>query len=185
MKGYAVDSEGSSCFQNIRDPRFGILMNKTNFESNWANETGEFCPKWPRFKQCLKDHVNSDRCNEETRQLVIDSEYINVFVVLSDLLCNPGRAPAFRNLIKATLEEDILACAFGEGTRELSEGCNTIQFDGNGYHARFQDLPLYFECMKPGVRKCANGDLVKEVRLIELWDELSRALQDTHRELWD
>ncbi|CAG7680737.1 unnamed protein product, partial [Allacma fusca] len=48
------------------------------------------------------------------------------------------------------LNEGLWDCVFGEDNRELSEECDNKKFDPNGHQTRYQDLGLYFDCMKPG-----------------------------------
>ncbi|CAG7836349.1 unnamed protein product [Allacma fusca] len=69
----------------------------------------------------------------------MNSEIVNTQIVISDLLCNPGRALYFRNLWENSLKEGLWECLFGETNLELSDQCET-ELDGEGIRRRYQDL---------------------------------------------
>jgi len=171
--------------ENMRDPNIRNLVNKDTFDATYDNETAEFCPQWAIFKECLNEHVNSDRCSADEKQAVLEAAFWNIPTSLTEQLCNPSTSPHFRNLLKNLLNVNIWGCVFGGEIEELQDECLEKIDDNNERHARFQDLGIFFECMKPGVRKCAKGDLVKEIIAVRDWEELDRAIRDGHGLFWN
>ncbi|CAG7816937.1 unnamed protein product [Allacma fusca] len=89
-------------------------------------------------------------CSADDKEIVLESEFLNIAFALEEQLCNPSIAPRFRNVLKNLANLDILDCVFGGESRQLQDECYGKKFDQDKYHARFQDLGIYFECMKPG-----------------------------------
>ncbi|CAG7785357.1 unnamed protein product, partial [Allacma fusca] len=91
-----------------------------------------------------------DRCSADEKQVVLEAVFFNTPFALAEQLCNPSTAPHFRNLWKNLLNLNILDCVFGGEIGELQDECFGKIDDNDERHARFQDLGIYFECMKPG-----------------------------------
>ncbi|CAG7822787.1 unnamed protein product, partial [Allacma fusca] len=82
--------------------------------------------------------------------ILLNKDSFEEAIGLEEQLCNPSIAPRFRTVLKNLANLDILDCVFGGEIRQLQDECYGKKFDQDKYHARFQDLGIYFECMKPG-----------------------------------
>ncbi|CAG7702941.1 unnamed protein product, partial [Allacma fusca] len=146
----AVDSEGRPCFQPLDRQNLRSLFDITQMDGNFANVTAEFCPMWPKSKQCLLDHLNSDKCNEENKQEAKNSVSLSSEIVLSELLCNPITPNYLFHLMKNTSEEGLWNCFNREDFEGILVECSALTVDKNGKAAPFHSLSLFFDCAKPG-----------------------------------
>ncbi|CAG7678342.1 unnamed protein product, partial [Allacma fusca] len=96
----------------------------------------------------MKGYVEDSEGRSCMQNVVLESEYMNIPIALAEQLCNPAIAPHFRKLWNRLLNLDIFECLFA--SRQLQDECEVKKYEKNEFHARFQDLGTYFECMKPG-----------------------------------
>ncbi|CAG7651414.1 unnamed protein product, partial [Allacma fusca] len=181
---FAADSEGKLCFVRFNPRRYPLLENEDEIDARFANVTGEFCPLWPESKKCLLDHLNSDRCNSEDRKEVERMKTLNEEIVFSELLCNPQRNINFLNLVKSMRKENLWDCMELESVKDALDNCMTKRLEETENISTFQDYFHVFGCVEPGLRVCANGDPVREAKLVQLWGEFGRTFLETYTAFW-